>query len=73
MKLLLFESVHRVMEAERELAAASVPYQLLPVPTEYSSECGMCIGVSRKDAQAARTVLGRLVCSVVDSPKEAER
>lgn len=66
MKLLLFESVHRVMKAEKLLAGAGVPCEMLPTPREYSKECGMCIGVAPGDEERARALLGRVVHTIVD-------
>jgi hypothetical protein len=70
MRLLLFDSVHRVMQAESRLKAAGIRHELLPTPKEHSAECGMCIGVARSEEAAAGEVLGRLVRSVVDAPGE---
>ncbi len=43
---LLFQNVHALMRAERYCVENSINYQVHPVPTKYSSECGMCIKVS---------------------------
>ncbi|HDP74844.1 MAG TPA: DUF3343 domain-containing protein [Bacteroidales bacterium] len=43
--LLLFQSIHRVMQAERIISSLGISYQIVPVPKEFSSECGMCIEV----------------------------
>ncbi len=45
----LFQSVHRVMKAERLCREASIPYQIVPVPKEVSSECGMALEIDVDD------------------------
>lgn len=48
---LLFNSIHYVMKAEDLLKAAGITIDLVPVPREISSDCGMCIAVSEQDLQ----------------------
>ncbi|MBN1988652.1 MAG: DUF3343 domain-containing protein [Bacteroidales bacterium] len=43
--LLLFQNIHKVMKAEQILKVNNVEYQVVPVPSAFSSECGMCIQV----------------------------
>ncbi|MBN2808970.1 MAG: DUF3343 domain-containing protein [Deltaproteobacteria bacterium] len=40
---LLFHSIHNVMLAEELLLANDIPTDMLPVPRELSSDCGMCL------------------------------
>lgn len=47
--LLLFQSIHRVMQTERLIVSRGVYYQIIPVPKNYSSECGMCIEINCSD------------------------
>ncbi|MCK9460755.1 MAG: DUF3343 domain-containing protein [Proteobacteria bacterium] len=63
--ILLFESVHRVIQAEASLTRAGVPCALLPTPKELSAECGMCVEVDAADLAAARAALGPLAVTVV--------
>jgi len=63
--ILLFESVHRVIQAEALLKRAAIPCALLPTPKELSAECGMCIEVDAVDIAAARAALGALEVTVV--------
>jgi hypothetical protein len=42
----LFNSVSRVMHAERILRECGVPYKIVPVPKHISSDCGVCIRFS---------------------------
>jgi len=62
--ILLFENVHRVMQAEGFLVRASVPCELLPTPKELSAECGMCLRVAAADLASARAALGALAVTV---------
>jgi hypothetical protein len=41
--ILLMGSVHKVMKAEKVLKSAGVPVDLVPVPREISSDCGVAI------------------------------
>jgi len=43
--ILLFQSIHQVMRAENIISKNGYNYQIIPVPSEYSSECGMCIEI----------------------------
>jgi hypothetical protein len=42
----LFESVHRVMKAEKLLKGKGIKIDLIPVPREISSDCGVAIELS---------------------------
>ena len=64
--ILLFENVHRVMQAEGFLKRASVPCELIPTPKELSAECGMCLRVAAADLTRARAALGTVAVSVSD-------
>ena len=52
----LFQSVSVAMKAENALKAAGVPYKLIPVPKEISSECGICVRFLPSDKASAETV-----------------
>lgn len=43
--ILLFQSIHQVMRAENIISKNGFSYQIIPVPSVYSSECGMCIEI----------------------------
>lgn len=45
----LFQNVRTVIEAERMMVKAGLTVVVRPVPTNISSECGMCIQVSNID------------------------
>lgn len=65
--LLLFQSIHKVMQAEHIIAGFGVQYQIIPVPKEYSSECGMCIEIDCSDSNnlLAELQLNRLTFNIV--------
>ncbi len=56
--LLTFESIHRVLAAEKALLDARLAPDLVPVPKEISSDCGMAIAVPSADRSAALAALG---------------
>jgi len=57
---LLFNSIHYVMKAEERIKDAGIIIDLVPVPREISSDCGMCIAFSEQDL--------RKVVSLVSGP-----
>jgi hypothetical protein len=42
----VFESIHRVMKAEKLLKGKGIKIDLIPVPREISSDCGVAIELS---------------------------
>ena len=48
--ILIFESVHKVLKAEKILMMNSVKYDIIPTPKEFSSDCGMSIRIDILDA-----------------------
>lgn len=48
--LLLFQGIHQVMRAEQIIVSLGIGYQIVPVPKEFSSECGMCIEIDCSDS-----------------------
>jgi len=57
--ILLFDSIHYVLGAERLLKESGIPVDLIPTPKELSSDCGMSVSIPLPDLDAARRVLGR--------------
>lgn len=43
--ILLFRNIRKVMQAEKVLIAAKLKFKVMPVPSQLSSECGVCIEV----------------------------
>ncbi|MBM4349134.1 MAG: DUF3343 domain-containing protein [Deltaproteobacteria bacterium] len=54
----IFESIHRVMKAEKLLKGKGIKISLIPVPREISSDCGVAIEVSEAFEKEARLLLG---------------
>lgn len=44
--ILLFQSIRKVMQAEKQAKLKGIPMKIMPVPSQLSSECGMCIELS---------------------------
>ncbi|HUL23625.1 MAG TPA: DUF3343 domain-containing protein [Thermodesulfobacteriota bacterium] len=53
----LFESVHRVMRAEKVLKEKGIEVDLIPVPREISSDCGVAVEVSKESEEKAFLIL----------------
>ncbi len=58
--LLLFPSVHDVIAAEQALLDAKLYCDLVPVPRELSSECGMAVEVHQDDLEQVKAALGTI-------------
>jgi hypothetical protein len=55
--ILLFPSIHYVLKAEKTLKAAGLPFDLIPVPREINSDCGMAVEVGRQVLHATEMAL----------------
>lgn len=53
----IFNSVHRVMKAEKLLKERKLPILLIPAPRSLSSDCGLAIRYSAEDRQQVEEVL----------------
>jgi len=53
----IFESIHRVMKAEKLLKGKGVKIDLIPVPREISSDCGVAIELSGDSEAEALFIL----------------
>ena len=51
---LILHSIHNVMLAEELLLKIGVPIDMIPVPREISSDCGMCLACHLKDLDKIR-------------------
>lgn len=40
---LLFSSIHDALKTEKRLKSENIDYELVPVPRNLSSDCGVCI------------------------------
>jgi hypothetical protein len=52
----IFESVHRVMRAEKMLKGRGIIADLIPVPREISSDCGVAVEVDIGSGEEAMHV-----------------
>lgn len=48
-QVLLFESVSYTLKTEKILKKEKIPFKLIPIPRNISSDCGMCIRFSPGD------------------------
>ena len=55
--IFIFNSVHRVMKAERILKKSGAKFALLPVPRQLSSDCGLSIRYTDNDYEAVKDLL----------------
>lgn len=55
--LLVFESVHQVMKAEKLLKGQGVKIDLIPMPREISSDCGVAIDLPEGAKEEALSFL----------------
>ncbi len=55
--LVLFNSVHDVIKAEKLIKAQGYDYQIVPVPSNISSECGMCIEINEEQSLEVSSLL----------------
>ncbi|MDD5306169.1 MAG: DUF3343 domain-containing protein [Deltaproteobacteria bacterium] len=68
MRILRFENVHKVMEAEKRLKNAGVKAELAPLPRDLSEECGVCLEIADPDEARARDALLDLDFAVIERP-----
>jgi len=57
--VLLFDSVHQVMRAEKLLKKRNLQIDLIPVPREISSDCGVAIELPSEIKEEALHLIGR--------------
>ncbi len=62
----LFESVHRVMKAEKLLQGKGIKVDLIPVPREISSDCGVAIELSIESEEKALLFLGEHKITILE-------
>jgi len=64
--VLLFESVHRVMKAEKLLKGKGINIDLIPVPREINSDCGVAIELSADSEEEAFLLLAENKVSILE-------
>jgi hypothetical protein len=45
-KILIFESAHKVMKADKLLSEMKLKFDIIPTPKEYSSDCGLSVRIN---------------------------
>ena len=57
--ILIFESTHKVLKAEKILVGNKVKFDIIPTPKEFSADCGMSVRInpSFADVEAAKSLL----------------
>lgn len=53
----IFNSIHRVMKAEKTLKELRLPILLIPAPRTLSSDCGLAIRYAAADREAVEEAL----------------
>lgn len=53
----IFNSIHRVMKAEKLLKQRHLPILLIPVPRTLTSDCGLALRYAATDLHAVESVL----------------
>lgn len=55
--LILFDSVHHALKAEKILKNKDIIFKLIPVPKEISSDCGVCLRFLLEDRASIEDAL----------------
>jgi hypothetical protein len=71
--LLLFDSIHDVLAAERNLKRDALWHDLVPAPRDLTADCGMAVLFERADLERVRKALANPLVKVrsVHEPTEA--
>ena len=48
-EIFLFQNIRQVIQAEQWCVDNRLDVRVIPVPQPYSTECGMCLEMNRKD------------------------
>lgn len=49
-EIVLFQNIRQVIKAEQWCLDNSIPVKVIPVPRPWSTECGMCLEVTKDNA-----------------------
>ena len=55
---LLFHTIHDVLKAEKLLKRRGIPFSLVPVPRNLSSDCGSCVTIQGPIEEASECIAG---------------
>lgn len=56
---ILFHTIHDVLRAEKILKQHKISHELVPVPRNLSSDCGMCVKL-QDDIEKTLSLLGKI-------------
>lgn len=57
--IILYYTIHDVLKAEKILKKHTIPHELVPVPRNLSSDCGMCVKLE-DDLEKTLPLLGKI-------------
>jgi hypothetical protein len=55
--IIVFRSIHDVIKSEKLIKHKGFDYQIVPIPSHLSSECGMCIEVNENTIEETKIEL----------------
>ena len=58
-RLVVFDSIHQALHAEKVLLKAGLCFEMIPTPREISASCGQSIAISAADLAAVTEVISR--------------
>lgn len=70
--LLIFNSVHKVMKAEKALKKAGLDVRIMPVPRKLSSDCGLSLAFPVEVSDKVEEVLAEAGCPAEETYKLVE-
>ncbi len=64
--VVLFHSTHHALRAESLVCAAGLKAELVPVPRQWSSDCGVCLRIRAEDRDRVEEILGAHHVEIAD-------
>ena len=74
--IITFHTTHFAIKAKKVLAGSGKRFEMIPVPREFSSDCGFCCKVSWDEREEIENILGEnrvQIDSVFRSDEDEER
>ncbi len=62
-RLIVFDSIHQALRAEKTLRNAGVRFELIPTPREISASCGQSITLTTAELAVAIAIISREIIS----------
>lgn len=63
--VLLVDSTGHAIKGEKELLRHKIPYKLIPVPRQISSQCGICIRIAKKDREKVLEIMEEIKLDIL--------